>query len=403
MDGRDLLRRLRQLLDEEESNTWMDDRTSYDYLWEGAKQCSRRLKNLTKSQQIITVENQPNYTLNHDFMKLFMMNSQGRYFVKYTTGVNNTSLYFNDMEDIRFRNNVRTYDLNQSTLTRNATTFVDIGQDFSDWETAAPDTAVYAIRVTNTDGSVEWAFCGDASTTTNADDTIAVYSDKGLTAAGWNGTSGTPSYYKIENVSSSLIPHAFSIRNKDALYDQVTGTATSTGSESGGKTLLTDTSMLALTTDNVKPGDTIHNTTDGSDGIVLSIEGATTLYCHLFGGTNNYFTTDDAYVIQPQGRIELFLDPPPSTSGHIIDIQYVMIPAPVYDDYGMYPFRQHLNEALIRYAAWLYKYRDAEPEYGDTLYVQYDGLVRREAQDLNPYIRKRQWSVNFKRGSYAKN
>jgi len=397
MDGKDLLRRLRQVLDEESTGTWLDDRTSYDFLWEGAKECSRRLKNVIGMQQIVTTENVPNYTLNHDFMKLMMMNRQSRFFIKYSTGSNNSFLYFNDMEDIRHRDNIRTFDINQSTMTRNATTFVDIGQDFSDWETAAASDATYRIMVTHTSGAKEWAFIGPASTTTNTDDTIAVYSDKGLTSTGWNGTSGTPSYYKIENVSTTLIPHCFSIRSKDALHSQVTGTATSDGDAAGGKALLTDTSALFWTTDYVKPGDSIHNTTDGSTGIVLSIESATTLYCALFGGTDNEWDTSDAYVIQPQARIELYLDPPPSTSGHIIDIQYVKIPAPVYSDYGVYPFRQHLNEAIVRYAAWLYKYRDSIPKFGDAFYTQFDGLVRREAEDLNPYIKKRQWSASFKR------
>lgn len=393
MDGKDLTRRLMQMLDEESTGTWLDARTSYDYLWEAAKECNRRLKALTSTMQIVTVENQPNYALRPDFLKLFNHNRDNRFFIKYSTGANNTFLYFKDMEDIRFRDSIRTYDVNQGAMTRNATTFQDAGQDFSDWETVAPDTALYHITVTNTDGSIESAFMGDASTTTNADDTIAVYTDKGLTSTGWNGTSGTPSYYKVENVSTTLVPHCFSIRNKESLYSQITGTATSDGDASGGKALLTDTSGLFLTTDHAFPGDTIHNTTDGSDGVVLSIESATTLYASLFGGTDNQWDTSDAYVIQPQGRFELFLDPPPSTSGHIIDFQYVKIPAPVYDDYGVYPFRQHLNEAIIRYAAWLYKYRDAEPNFADAFYVQYDNLVRREAKDLNPYVSRRKWEV----------
>jgi len=396
MDGLDMLRRLRQILDEESTGSWIDERTSYDYLWEGAKECARRLHNITSLQQIVTVENQASYALRPDFLKLFMTNRQGRYFIKYSTGANNTFIFFEDMEDLIFRDSIKTYDVNQSTLTRNATTFVDIGQDFSDWETAAPGTALYQITVTHTDGNVEYAFIGDASTTTNTDDTITVYSDKGLTTTGWNGTSGTPSYYKIENVSTQLIPSSFSIRNRPTLYSQVTGTATSDGSASGGRALLTDTSGLFLTTDHVFPGDVIHNTTDSSSGVVLSIESATTLYAALFGGTDNEWDSNDTYVIQPQGRFDIFLDPPPSTSGHIIDIQFVKIPPPVYNDYGVYPYRQHLCEAVIRYAAWLYKYRDAEPSFGDALYVQYDNLVRREARDLNPYVQKRKWEVNLK-------
>ena len=389
--------RLEQLLDEESTGTWLDDRTSYDYLWEGAKECARRLRSLTFIQEVITVANQAEYTLNVDFSKLFMKNRQGRFYIKYTTGPETTFLYFNDMEDIRHRDSVKTYDINQGTMTRNATTFQDTGQDFSDYEIAASNTALYKIEVTMTTGDVEWAYCGIASTTTNTDDTIAVYSDIGLTATGWNGTTGTPSYYRITLVSTQQIPSCFSIRTKNDLHTQVTGTATSIGDASGGKALLTDISALFLTTDYVEPGDIIHNTTDDSHGVVLSIESVTTLYCALFGGTDNEWDTSDAYVIQPQGRVELYLDPPPDTAGHIIDINYVKIPAPVYDDYGVYPFRQHVNEAIVRYAAWLYKYRDSEPDFGDALYVQYDKLVRREAQDLNPYIHKRKWTVSFKK------
>ena len=397
MDGKTMLYRLRNLLDEDSAATWLDDRTSYDFLWEAAKTTVRRLGNLTAKQTINTVADQVNYELNANFLSLLNRSRDGRYLIRYTSDGNDNFLYYDDYENIRFRNYSKTYDTHQSTMTRNATTFVDIGQDFSDWETAAGSTAAYKIMVTHQGGAEEWAYIGDASTTTNDNDTITVYSDQGTTSTGWNGTSGTPVAYRIEKVSTQTIPSCFSLRDKQTLNAQVTGTATSDGDASGGRALLTDTSGVFWTTDKISPGDTVHNTTDGSVGVVLSIESATTAYCALFGGTDNEWDSSDAYVIQPQGRLEIILDPPPKDASDIIEVHYIRSPAPVYHDYGTYGFRQHVIEGTIRYAAWLYKYRDSEPDFGDRFYVQWEKMIRDESHNLNPYLRERKYKVNFKR------
>lgn len=65
--------------------------------------------------------------------------------------------------------------------------FQDTGQDFSTWATGG-GVAIYSIRVTNTDGTVSWGYCGAASTVTNPNDTIAVYQDENLGTPGWNDT-----------------------------------------------------------------------------------------------------------------------------------------------------------------------------------------------------------------------
>lgn len=397
MDGSTMLYRLRNLLDEDSSATWLDERTSYDYLWESAKSTVRRLGNLTDKQTIVTTADQENYALNTNFLGLLNKDRMGRYFIRYTSDGNDTFLYYDDYENVRFRNYSKTYDTHQSTMTRNATTFVDIGQDFSDWETEAGNTAAYKIIVTHQGGAEEWAYIGDASTTMNDDDTITTYTDQGTTSTGWNGTSGTPVAYRIVKVSTQAIPSTFTLRDKQDLYSQVTGTATSAGDATGGRSLLTDSSAVFYTTDYASYGDTIHNTTDGSSGVVLSIESATTAYTALFGGTDNEWDSSDAYVIQPQGRIEIILDPPPKDSNDIIEIYYVKSPKPVYHDYGTYPFRQHVIEGIIRYAAWLYKYRDSEPDFGDRFYMQWDKMVRDESYSLNPYLKERRFKVNFKR------
>lgn len=81
--------------------------------------------------------------------------------------------------------------------------FQDTGQDFSDWETTSDD-AVYRIQVKNTDDSVSWGYIGASSTTTNPDDTIAVYQDQKRERGGWNDTDPsdkTPDKYQVIQVS----------------------------------------------------------------------------------------------------------------------------------------------------------------------------------------------------------
>lgn len=395
MDGKNLLRRLREVLDEESSGTWMDDRTSYDFCFEAAKQFVMQTGCLTNETEFKTVANQANYQLPTDFIKLYAKSTNNRYYVQFSGSGNDNNVLFRDYEDLDYNKYLHTYDTQQGTMTRNATTFQDTGQDFSDWITTSGNAA-YKITVTHTSGAVEWAYLGDDSTTTNTNDTIAVYSDLALSSGGWNGTSGTPSFYRIEQTSGQVTPDYFAIRDKQDKMTQVTGTATSAGDASAGECTLTDSAATFITSEYVTAGDIVHNTTDGSDGVILSITSDTQLVCSLFGGTGNDWDVDDAYVIQPQSRQEIFFDPPPSTAGYIVRVPYLARPAPVYSDYGVYDFRTHNMEAIIKYAAWLYKYRDSEPDFGDKLYLFWDKAVKQEAASLQPHIRRRRFNVNLK-------
>jgi len=85
--------------------------------------------------------------------------------------------------------------------------FQDTLQDFSDWETAAPGTAVYEITVTNNDGSTTQAYLGDAFATANPNDSIYAYTDVDLTARGWNGGVGVaPISYVVSSVALAGTP-----------------------------------------------------------------------------------------------------------------------------------------------------------------------------------------------------
>lgn len=297
MDGKDLLRRLRQLLDEDSDTGWMDDYTSYDFLYEAAKQLVDRTGCLKSSQDITTVADDDEYDLNPNFMRLYAKNSSGNFYVRLYDDSNYYFLTWKDYEDIFYDNN---------------TTSVTI-----------------------------------------------------------------PSHFSIIDVADQ---------------DQVTGTATSAGDASAGECTLTDT---AGDFSDVNPGAIVHNTTDGSDGVVLSKTSSTVLVTALFGGTGNDWDSSDTYVIQPQSRYQLYLDPPPSTADYTVTVPYIQQPDPVYSDYGIYRFSDQYKEALIKYAFWLYKYRDREPNFGDAMYQFWEMQVGRAAHSFNRAQRPKGFKVNL--------
>jgi hypothetical protein len=199
------------------------------------------------------------------------------------------------------------------------------------------------------------------------------------------------------NSTPVTIPSNYSIIDKSTLTDRIIGTTTSTGSLSNSETTCTDS---AAPFTNVKVGDEIHNTTDGSDGIVIAVTSTSALVTALFGGTNNYWTSGDSYVIVPQGKKQLVLDPPPSTSGYTVTLKYVQKPDPVYSPYRTYRFDRQYEPALIKYAAWLYKYRDSTPSFGDAFYKFWDSQVRMAAKTEQKSFDKPSMRVNFMKRSY---
>lgn len=299
MDGKTLLYKLRQLLNEDSDSGFLDKRTSYDYLWEAAIEFVNRTACLKSTQSISTVVDQTGYTLNADFLSMYLKNDSNNLYIKYNNGSTDSFVTWKDYEDIIYGN----------------------------------------------------------------------------------------------NTSSQSVAGGFSIIDDSTLDSQVTGSATSAGALSGGQATLTDT---AADFSDVSPGDIVHNTTDGSDGIVLSKTSSTVLVTALFGGTDNDWAVSDAYIIQPQGRLKLVLDGPPSTADHTITVYYTQRPAPVYSDYGVYRFPSQYSDAIVKYAAFLYKFKDREPNFGHTWYGIFDRQVRMATSALNKSFVRRGFTVNLK-------
>jgi len=312
MDGKEYLYALEQILDEDGLATWMKDKTSFWFLWEGAKRYVAKTNCLTSYQDIATVADQVNYVLDVKYLKLYLRDSFNRFYVRYYDQTNYHFITWKDYEDIIHAN---TYQL------------------------------------------------------------VADASQEGVD-----------------------VPDHFSIRDKQSLYSQITGSATSAGASSGGECTLTNTDALFTTTEYVSAGDIIHNTTDESDGVVLSVTSATALVCALFGdGTDNDWTDKDDYVIQPQGRYELILDPPPDDEDDTVRVQYIERPEPVFSDYGVYRFSQQGSEAIIDYAAAKYKYRDDQREFAREFLGLWDMKVKEDYTNMRPMIKKRGFKVNLKK------
>ncbi len=202
--------------------------------------------------------------------------------------------------------------------------------------------------------------------------------------------------YLANNTTDVSIPDSFSIMDATPLA-RITGTATSTSAISNGEATLTDT---AGNFSNAEPGDLIHNTSDTSHGVIISKTSSTVLITVLYDATDNFWTSGDAYIIVPAHRYRLILDPPPSTAGHTVTVPYVFKPDPVYSatiatGYRGYPIPDDYEPGIIKYAAWLYKYRDREPQYGDAFYKYWEDDLRKKAKGSNDALRRKGFRVNF--------
>jgi hypothetical protein len=190
-----------------------------------------------------------------------------------------------------------------------------------------------------------------------------------------------------------------SITDNQTAPSNISATATSTSAVASDLAPLVDSAASFSTT--VNPLDLIHNVTDSSDGLVISVTNGTTLQTKLWGGTNNFWTSGDTYIIVPQGRKSLVVDPPSNVSGHTITVPYIQKPNPVYSKYASYRFDPMFGPAIVKYAAWLFKYRDREPQYGDAWYQYWSNAIARATAVTNKAYDRTRFRVNMiKRSLY---
>lgn len=300
MDGSALLYAVRQTLNEISGSAFLDDRTTYEYLWKGAIEFVERTACLTTTQSITTVADQAAYTLDADYLNLYLKNRDDNYYIKYNDGSATTFPTYKSKHDI-----------------------------------------IYA----NSTGSVS-------------------------------------------------VPYNFYIEDDTTVIARITSTTTAAGTAgSGGQTLLTDSTAPFA---NVSPGDVVNNITTSAVGYVLSKTSSSVLVTALFGGSNSNYASGDSYVIQPQQRMRIVIDPPPSTASHTITVYYVQRPAPVFSSYGVYRFPSQDLQAIIFYAVWLYKYRDKDPNFGDRYFKFFEDQLKKKSVQLNQGFLRQGFKVNLR-------
>lgn len=217
-----------------------------------------------------------------------------------------------------------------------------------------------------------------------------------------DGTSENFLYYDdydslmISNNTTSSTPCRGSIIDAAAVT-RLTGTASAVGAVVNGECTLTDATANFL---NVSPGDTVHNTTDGSSGYVIAVTSGTQLVTALFDGTSGSWATSDAYIINPQGRFALVLDPPPVSATTTATVYYVQTPIPVFSPYRSYRIPLGFQEALVFLAAWMYKQRDKEPNYADAWYKYAENEIKKYATIVRRAQNKRGYRVNMIKRAY---
>lgn len=196
-----------------------------------------------------------------------------------------------------------------------------------------------------------------------------------------------------QSANSVTIPSFFSMKPKETAETQITGSASANGAVSNEECTLT---VAASAFSEVHVGDEVYNTTDGSMGIVTEKVSNLQLKTALFNGTNNDWTSGDSFIIQPYPRFQLLLEPPPSTAAHTATVRYRKKPDPVFSGYRNYMFPFVHEPLLVKYAAWLYKYKDQEPNYGDKWYVAFDSGSKKMGDSVSTSFKSGKIKVNFK-------
>ena len=198
------------------------------------------------------------------------------------------------------------------------------------------------------------------------------------------------------NNTASPIPSVFCVADR-SLTARITGTATATSALAYEESTLTDAAAPFL---NANVGDEVHNTKDGSSGIVIEKTSNSALVTALFGGTNGFWTVGDAYIVIPQALKSLILDPPNSLTGDTITVPYLQKPAPVYSSYRTYRVDSQFEMAPVLFAAFFYKYSDRVPDFGDKMYQHANMLCGRAIAETNRTSNKKFFKVSFNKRAF---
>jgi len=203
---------------------------------------------------------------------------------------------------------------------------------------------------------------------------VAKYNDG--TYDSWPYLTSFEKLYRANYTDSKPSPSRFAIRDKPEAQTLLAGAATASGTASAGRCTLTDSGAAFETT--VEARDMIHNETDGSSGIVLSVTDDTHLVCALFGGANNQWASSDEYVITPASNYQAYLDAPSAVKGHTLYVPYLCMPGPVFSDYDTWRFPPMSCRAIAMEAVWLFNvdYEDGLTRFENLHRIYMDEILK---------------------------
>lgn len=105
MDGRELKYMFRMLLGEGSSSDFLDSKSIYSVLNEGATRVTEKTGCLHAEQSITTVASQIAYNLKADYLGLRLKDSRGNWFIRYNDGTTDYDLPFKRYDDVEADNN----------------------------------------------------------------------------------------------------------------------------------------------------------------------------------------------------------------------------------------------------------------------------------------------------------
>ena len=190
--GIDYLTRLYQVLQESSTSTWINKKTSFDFIYASAKDLAKKTKSLHGSQTITTIAGTQAYDLNTDFMEILTDDGYDNKTIKYNDGTQDTWISWQPYKD---------------TLSDDNTDAVDIPNSFS---VVDSDTPTRIIGTATSGGSASGGesnlYDTNANFTCSVGDTIV------------NTTHSYVGYVLAVNSVSNLTTAMFDITSSGSPY-----------------------------------------------------------------------------------------------------------------------------------------------------------------------------------------
>lgn len=150
------------------------------------------------------------------------------------------------------------------------------------------------------------------------------------------------------------IPGLFCVTQRATASSAISGTVTAAASPSAGLVELVDG---GADFSSVMVRDVVYNISKNTWGLVISVVSGTRLSCAMFPSSRASFVIGNDYVVRPESREQLLFDAPCANSGDVLTLPSVVLPPPVYHDYGFLGLAPEACRAVAAEAAYIFAAR----------------------------------------------